>query len=65
MRIRVLIPVPVPTPKDYNVVNILRVRVRYFLNNFRHPRSRAVDPHSFFADPDPAVFLNDDPDPAA
>ena len=26
---------------------------------------RAVDPHSFFADPDPAVFLNADPDPAA
>ena len=23
----------------------------------------AVDPHSFFADPDPAVFLNADPDP--
>ena len=26
---------------------------------------RAVDPHSFFADPDPAVLLNADPDPAA
>ena len=30
-------------------------------------RSRAVDPHSFYADPDldpdPAVFLNADPDP--
>ena len=24
---------------------------------------RAVDPHSFFADPNPAVFLNADPDP--
>ena len=24
---------------------------------------RAVDLHSFFADPDPAVFLNADPDP--
>ena len=22
-----------------------------------------MDPHSFFADPDPAVFLNTDPDP--
>ena len=22
-----------------------------------------MDPHSFFADPDPAVFLNADPDP--
>ena len=25
--------------------------------------ARAVDPHSFYADPDPAVFLNTDPDP--
>ena len=25
--------------------------------------SSAVDPHSFFADPDPAVFINKDPDP--
>ena len=24
-----------------------------------------MDPHSFFADPDPAVFLNEDPDPDA
>ena len=24
---------------------------------------RAVDPNSFFADPDPAVILNADPDP--
>ena len=24
-----------------------------------------MDPHSFFADPDPAVLLNADPDPAA
>ena len=23
-----------------------------------------MDPHSFFADPDPAVLLNADPDPA-
>ena len=28
-----------------------------------YTESRAVDPHSFFADPDPAVFLNADPDP--
>ena len=27
-------------------------------------KTRAVDPHSFYADPDPAVFLNADPDPA-
>ena len=26
---------------------------------------RAEDPHSFFVDPDPAVFLNADLDPAA
>ena len=26
-------------------------------------QARAVDPHSFYADPDPAVFLNADPDP--
>ena len=25
--------------------------------------NRAVDPHSLYADPDPAVFLNADPDP--
>ena len=27
--------------------------------------TRAVDPHSFFTDPDPAVLLNADLDPAA
>ena len=27
------------------------------------PVLRAVDPHSFYADPDLAVFLNADPDP--
>ena len=27
--------------------------------------ARAVDPHPFFADPDPAVLLNADQDPAA
>ena len=26
-------------------------------------KTRAVDPHSLYADPDPAVFLNADPDP--
>ena len=25
--------------------------------------ARAVDPHSFYADPDPAIFLNADPVP--
>ena len=29
------------------------------------PTTRAMNPHSFFADPDPAAFLNADPDPAA
>ena len=28
-------------------------------------RIRAVDPHSFYADPGPAVFLNADPDPGS
>ena len=28
-------------------------------------KTRAVDPHSFFADPDPAVFRKADPDPAS
>ena len=28
-------------------------------------RTRAVDPHSVFADPDSAVVLNADPDPAS
>ena len=26
------------------------------------PVHKAVDPHSFFVDPDPALFLNADPD---
>ena len=26
-------------------------------------QARAEDQHSFYADPDPAVFLNADPDP--
>ena len=38
---------------DYRETNHVRVHI-----------SRAVDPHSFFADPDPAVFLNADPDPS-
>ena len=34
-----------------------------FINlNFKE-HCRAVDPHSFYADPDLAVFLNADPDP--
>ena len=32
--------------------------------NYLSSYHRAVDPHSFFADPDPAVFLHVDPDPA-
>ena len=32
---------------------------------FKGGLPRAVNLHSFFADPDPAVFLNADPDPAA
>ena len=32
---------------------------------FMSAECRAVDPHSFFTDPDPAVILDADPDPAA
>ena len=40
--------------------------VRYLIFSvLSYPSFRAVDPHSFFADPDPAVLLNADPDPAA
>ena len=35
----------------------IEIYLRYFTG-------RAVDPHSFFADPDPAVFLYADPGPA-
>ena len=28
-------------------------------------RTRAVDPHLFYTNPDPAIFLNADPDPNA
>ena len=38
--------------------NVVPIRAYYKLRT-----SRAVDPHSFYADPDPAVFLNADPDP--
>ena len=40
----------------------IRLRTwRTFL--FHQAACRAVDPHYFFADPDPAVLLNVDPDP--
>ena len=32
-------------------------------NVCKKPGTRAVGPHSLYADPDPAVFLNTDPDP--
>ena len=39
----------------------------YFLKKFPLivSSNRVVDPHSFFADQDPAVFLNADPDRVA
>ena len=37
----------------------------HFTNPDPDPHHWAVDPLSFFADSDPAVFLNADPDPAA
>ena len=36
-----------------------------FVNSLKSLISRAVNPHSFFADRDLAVFLKADPDPAA
>ena len=40
----------------------MRIRIK----NWIHIQQlMPVDPHSFFVDPDPAVFLNADPDPAA
>ena len=33
------------------------------LTKLTRARSWAEDPHSLYADPDPAVFLNADPDP--
>ena len=33
------------------------------LSGFFISQTRVVDPYLFFADPDPAVFLNADPDP--
>ena len=40
----------------------MRARDNFHDNKVR-PKIRAVDPHSFFAAPDPAIFLNADPDP--
>ena len=46
--------------RDYfeEMICIAAADARTFMHH-----SRAVDPHSFFWDPDPAVFLNADPDP--
>ena len=55
-----------------NIVN--RVLQIYYIYSLQYMNTftqniilyfRAVDLHSFFSDPDPAVFLNADPDPAA
>ena len=51
-------------------MNSVCIRVSHIVGHFSatvNPlvRSRAVNLHSFFADPDPAVLLNADPDPAA
>ena len=39
------------------------IRIIPFIDSKLTQKIRAVDPHSFYADPDPAVFLNADPDP--
>ena len=40
------------------------LQVRHWRGPSWRPLSRAVDPHSVLADPDLAVLLNSDPDPA-
>ena len=40
-------------------------RTRPSIGNSMLSTGNAVDPHSFFADPDPAVLLNADPDSAS
>ena len=47
----------VPDADDFKVITNCPTRLLMLVC------SRAVDPHSFYADPDPAVFLNADPDP--
>ena len=52
-----------------SILTQLKLRLQLFSPHFFVLKnvlvqSRAVDPHSFFADPDPAVLLNADPDPA-
>ena len=49
-----------------DLVTLKRESHYYIFNRYEYiPLSRAVNPHLFFADPDPAVLLNADPDPAA
>ena len=47
--------VPVPKKLNTGTVPVHTVPVPVLTS--------AVDPHSFYVDPDPAVFLNADPDP--
>ena len=49
-------PTALPPPQVHNQISSTDLRCRLGM---------AVDPHSFFADPDPAVLLNAVPDPAA
>ena len=46
------------------IISVL-IALHYLQFYTRYILIRAVDPHSFFADPDPDVFLNADPDPGA
>ena len=54
-------PKPLKEKKRGPFSNILPTPYSYIL--WAAVKTRAVDPHSFFADPDPAAFLNSDPDP--
>ena len=48
----------------YNFPLLIGFRRQHFRNRTeKQQRCRAVDPHSFNADPDPVFFFNVDPDP--
>ena len=54
--------VPVPVCLTVNLTPFAFILSYIYMCGSRSVLARAVDPHSFFSDPDPAVFLNADPD---
>ena len=76
LRSRTFFSFPAPALKEVGARAVLKRRLRLHPKNpssgnpekMCHSKldlPRAVDKDSFFADQDPAVFLNADPDPAA